>query len=91
MARRRAQRRRLERGDRILSCVARTTTTKLVPPVGTEPILDMCTGTGDLALAYDRAAQGRVPIIGADFCPEMLRLAKAKVSRITQPIRLLRV
>ena len=36
------------------------------------PILDLCTGTGDLALAYHRAANGRVPIIGADFCREML-------------------
>jgi demethylmenaquinone methyltransferase/2-methoxy-6-polyprenyl-1,4-benzoquinol methylase len=56
-------------------------TTRLVPPVGTAPILDLCTGTGDLALAYDRAAGGRVPIVGADFCPEMLRLAEAKASR----------
>src|SRR5438876_2419564 len=47
-------------------------TTRLVPPRGDAPILDLCTGTGDLALAYDRAAKGRVPIVGADFCPEML-------------------
>src|ERR1700747_751091 len=47
-------------------------TTRLVPPRGTGPILDLCTGTGDLALAYDRAAAGHVPIIGADFCHEML-------------------
>ena len=32
-------------------------TTRLVPPAGDGPILDLCTGTGDLALAYDRAAQ----------------------------------
>jgi len=53
-------------------------TTRLVPPVGDGPILDLCTGTGDLALAYDRAAGGRVPIIGADFCHEMIRLARKK-------------
>jgi demethylmenaquinone methyltransferase/2-methoxy-6-polyprenyl-1,4-benzoquinol methylase len=53
-------------------------TTRLVPPVGTDPILDLCTGTGDLALAYDRAAQKQVPIIGADFCHQMLVLAKQK-------------
>src|SRR5439155_11208189 len=29
-------------------------TTRLVPPRGGAPILDVCTGTGDLALAYDR-------------------------------------
>ena len=57
-------------------------TTKLVPPQGPDPILDLCTGTGDLALAYDRAAQGQTPIIGADFCPEMLRLAEHKTARI---------
>ena len=33
-------------------------TVRLVPPEGTLPILDVCTGTGDLALAYDRAAGG---------------------------------
>src|SRR3954469_8878237 len=46
----------------------RRRTTELVPPRGDAPILDLCTGTGDLALAYDRAAAGRVPIVGADFC-----------------------
>ncbi|MBI3411000.1 MAG: bifunctional demethylmenaquinone methyltransferase/2-methoxy-6-polyprenyl-1,4-benzoquinol methylase UbiE [Planctomycetes bacterium] len=56
-------------------------TTKLVPPLGSEPILDLCTGTGDLAFAYDRAAGGRVPIVGADFCREMLRLAEVKRNR----------
>src|SRR5204862_2264037 len=41
-------------------------TTRLVPPCGTTPILDLCTGTGDLALAYDHRAGHSVPIIGAD-------------------------
>jgi len=45
------------------------------------PILDLCTGTGDLALAYNRAAKGLVPIVGADFCHEMLVRAEAKVKR----------
>jgi len=53
-------------------------TTRLVPPAGDAPILDLCTGTGDLALAYHRAARGRVPIVGADFCHEMVRLARKK-------------
>jgi demethylmenaquinone methyltransferase / 2-methoxy-6-polyprenyl-1,4-benzoquinol methylase len=56
-------------------------TTRLVPPAGTAPILDLCTGTGDLALAYDRSAGERVPIIGADFCHEMLIRAVAKTAR----------
>ena len=66
-------------------------TTRLVPPTGTAPILDLCTGTGDLALAYDRAAGGKVPIIGADFSPAMLARAEAKIhkKRASQRIRLL--
>ncbi len=61
-------------------------TTRLVPPlipvVGTAaPILDVCTGTGDLALAYDRAGKQRVPIIGADFCLPMLLPARDKTQR----------
>src|SRR5262245_54096682 len=56
-------------------------TTRLVPPRGEAPILDLCTGTGDLALAYDRAAGGQTPIVGADFCHEMLALAEAKISQ----------
>jgi demethylmenaquinone methyltransferase/2-methoxy-6-polyprenyl-1,4-benzoquinol methylase len=56
-------------------------TTRLVPPHGDAPILDVCTGTGDLALAYDRAAAGKVPIVGADFCHEMLVRATQKADR----------
>ena len=55
--------------------------TRLAPPVGDAPILDLCTGTGDLALAYDRAASGQVPIVGADFCHEMLVRAEAKAKK----------
>ncbi len=60
-------------------------TTRLVPPRGPAPILDLCTGTGDLALAYDRAAEGKVPIVGADFCHEMLRRAAFKTDSATRP------
>jgi demethylmenaquinone methyltransferase/2-methoxy-6-polyprenyl-1,4-benzoquinol methylase len=56
-------------------------TTRLVPPVGHAPILDLCTGTGDLALAYDRAAGGQVSIVGADFCHEMLIRATDKTRK----------
>jgi demethylmenaquinone methyltransferase/2-methoxy-6-polyprenyl-1,4-benzoquinol methylase len=63
-------------------------TTRIVPPRGEAPILDLCTGTGDLALAYDRAARGQTPIVGADFCHPMLIRAIAK-TRACQPIRFL--
>ena len=56
-------------------------TTRIVPPAGEAPILDLCTGTGDLALAYDKAARGNVPIVGADFCHPMLVRAIAKTDR----------
>ena len=56
-------------------------TTRVVPPVPGVPVLDCCTGTADLALAYDRAAQGHVPVIATDFCRQMLDLGRAKVRR----------
>ncbi len=57
----------------------RARTTRLVPPVlDGSPLLDVCTGTGDLALAYDRAAKGTLPIIGTDFCRPMLERAEKK-------------
>ena len=37
----------------------RRRTVQLVPPSGADPILDVCTGTGDLAIAYYRAAGGK--------------------------------
>jgi demethylmenaquinone methyltransferase/2-methoxy-6-polyprenyl-1,4-benzoquinol methylase len=59
----------------------RRRTTRLVPPCGDAPILDLCTGTGDLALAFDRAAGGKTPVIGADFCHEMLVRAVQKTDQ----------
>jgi demethylmenaquinone methyltransferase / 2-methoxy-6-polyprenyl-1,4-benzoquinol methylase len=56
-------------------------TVKLVPPNGDLPILDVCTGTGDLALAYDRASSGKLPVVGADFCHEMLAIGREKAAR----------
>jgi demethylmenaquinone methyltransferase / 2-methoxy-6-polyprenyl-1,4-benzoquinol methylase len=59
----------------------RRRTTKIAPPDSDAPILDLCTGSGDLALAYDRAAAGQVPIIGADFCRELLLRAITKTRK----------
>lgn len=53
-------------------------TTRLVPPQGADPILDCCTGTGDLAFAYHRAARGKAKIFATDFCPEMLAIGEQK-------------
>jgi demethylmenaquinone methyltransferase/2-methoxy-6-polyprenyl-1,4-benzoquinol methylase len=56
-------------------------TVRRVPPVGAAPVLDLCTGTGDLALAYYRAGRGLAPIVGADFCQPMLDVGEQKRRR----------
>jgi demethylmenaquinone methyltransferase/2-methoxy-6-polyprenyl-1,4-benzoquinol methylase len=56
-------------------------TTRVVPPEPGVPVLDCCTGTADLALAYDRAGAGRSPVIGTDFCHEMLQIGNLKVAK----------
>ncbi|MGL6095720.1 MAG: bifunctional demethylmenaquinone methyltransferase/2-methoxy-6-polyprenyl-1,4-benzoquinol methylase UbiE [Fimbriiglobus sp.] len=58
----------------------RRKTTRLAPagPPADGPLLDLCTGTGDLAFGYDAAAKGTLDITGADFCPEMLAVARKK-------------
>jgi demethylmenaquinone methyltransferase / 2-methoxy-6-polyprenyl-1,4-benzoquinol methylase len=53
-------------------------TVRNVPPTGTAPVLDLCTGTGDLALAYYRAGRGQTPVVGADFCHPMLVIGEEK-------------
>jgi demethylmenaquinone methyltransferase/2-methoxy-6-polyprenyl-1,4-benzoquinol methylase len=69
----------------------RQTTAKFVPPAPAVngPILDLCTGTGDLAFTYDRVANGSVPIIGADFCHEMLvrAIEKARTLGAAERVR----
>jgi demethylmenaquinone methyltransferase / 2-methoxy-6-polyprenyl-1,4-benzoquinol methylase len=60
----------------------RRKTVRLVPPRPDEgPILDICTGTGDLALAYWKAGGGKARVVGADFCHPMLALAYQKGCR----------
>ncbi len=56
-------------------------TTRKVPPQPGVPVLDCCTGTADLALAYDRTARGRTRVVGTDFCREMLALGQSKVRK----------
>lgn len=56
----------------------RKRTVRQVPPQGQDPILDVCTGTGDLALAFWKAARGKVRVVGTDFTPRMLELAREK-------------
>jgi demethylmenaquinone methyltransferase/2-methoxy-6-polyprenyl-1,4-benzoquinol methylase len=45
-------------------------------------ILDCATGTGDLAIAFRRAVGESGRVIGTDFVPEMLELAREKSSQV---------
>ncbi|KXK27995.1 MAG: ubiquinone/menaquinone biosynthesis methyltransferase [Candidatus Brocadia sinica] len=44
-------------------------------------VLDVCTGTGDLAIAYSKVLNGSGRVIGSDFCHEMVRLADRKLKK----------
>jgi len=62
-----------------LDRVWRARTARILRPILNRPdarILDLCCGTGDLAFALEREAQGRV--YGADFAHTMLVRAKKK-------------
>ncbi|MGE0609845.1 MAG: bifunctional demethylmenaquinone methyltransferase/2-methoxy-6-polyprenyl-1,4-benzoquinol methylase UbiE [Pirellulales bacterium] len=65
----------------------RSKTVRAVPPRGDAPILDLCTGTGDLALAYLRATAA-IPVVGADFCRPMLDIAEQKGRQLDAANRL---
>lgn len=54
-------------------------TIRSAPPRGEAPILDVCTGTGDLAIAYWNRSARKVAVYGTDFTHEMLTLATRKV------------
>ena len=72
--------------NHLLSCQVdrywRWRTVRLARPTGTAPILDVCTGTGDLAFAYWKVSAGHVPIVAADFCHEMLQVGISKKRRM---------
>jgi demethylmenaquinone methyltransferase/2-methoxy-6-polyprenyl-1,4-benzoquinol methylase len=44
-----------------------------------ERVLDCCTGTADLALAFDRQRRGGSTVIGTDFCRPMLEVGLKKL------------
>ena len=52
----------------------RKRTVALAEPRG--PVLDVCTGTGDLAATFHKSANR--PVVGLDFCAPMLRQGKDK-------------
>jgi demethylmenaquinone methyltransferase/2-methoxy-6-polyprenyl-1,4-benzoquinol methylase len=46
-------------------------------------VLDCATGTGDLAIAFRKAVGESGQVVGTDFVPEMLDLAREKASNVT--------
>jgi demethylmenaquinone methyltransferase/2-methoxy-6-polyprenyl-1,4-benzoquinol methylase len=48
-----------------------------------DAVLDCATGTGDLAIAFRRAVGAEGRVVGTDFTPEMIALARAKAQDIT--------
>jgi demethylmenaquinone methyltransferase / 2-methoxy-6-polyprenyl-1,4-benzoquinol methylase len=56
-------------------------TVRSVAPLNDSPMLDLCTGTGDLALAYAKHLPTGGKIVGADFCHEMLAIGRQKAAR----------
>ena len=53
-------------------------TVKLSQPFNSSPILDVCTGTGDLAFAFRKKLDGNAKVFATDFTHGMLRLAEQK-------------
>lgn len=56
-------------------------TVRIVRPQGDAPILDVCTGTGDLAFAFAKASDESTKVVATDFCAEMLEIGEAKSQR----------
>jgi len=73
--------RRYDLANHLLSCgcdfLWRRRAAEIVARWGSNRIVDLATGTGDLALALGRALP-KSEIIGTDFSEEMLTIAKAK-------------
>lgn len=55
---------------------------------GGETILDCCCGTGDLTLLFASAEPAPARVVGADFTPEMLRIAQKKTRELATAMKL---
>src|SRR5213079_336278 len=55
---------------------------------GRERVLDLCTGTADLAIAAGAAVPGAARVVGVDFSGEMLRLGSIKLRRLAMEQRI---
>ncbi len=59
---------------------------RLLSPRAGEVHLDLCSGTGDLALAVAKRSGGRARVVAADFTFEMLAIGQEKFRRRGAPI-----
>jgi demethylmenaquinone methyltransferase/2-methoxy-6-polyprenyl-1,4-benzoquinol methylase len=64
----------------------RHVTVSRAPPPRSGAILDVCTGTGDLALAYAAKAGPGVRIVASDFCRPMLDRGVEKSRKAGLPV-----
>src|SRR3954463_13718203 len=48
---------------------------------GVERVLDLCTGTADLAIAAARASPAAARVVGVDFAGAMLQVGRGKLAR----------
>ena len=53
------------------------------PQVGQE-VLDMCCGTGDVAITFAKVQPGLKRVVGCDFSKTMVELAQQKQAKLTQ-------
>jgi demethylmenaquinone methyltransferase/2-methoxy-6-polyprenyl-1,4-benzoquinol methylase len=78
--------RRYDRGNQVLSGgVHHLWRRKAVRWSGAGPgdaVLDCATGTGDLAIAFRKAVGPSARVVGTDFVPEMLELARLKTNAV---------
>jgi len=70
----------------------RTRAIRSLALTGRERVLDLCTGTGDLAIAALTARPGAARVVGVDFAGAMLRIAAEKIdrNRLRGPVGLVR-
>jgi len=59
----------------------RAKTLRILKLTGGAPVLDVCTGTGDLAIALAKGLGRDTQVVGSDFCGEMLQIARRKQAR----------
>src|SRR5262249_26388821 len=66
----------------------RTRAIRSLALTGRERVLDLCTGTGDLAMAAARATPGAASVVGVDFAAAMLGVADEKLRRAGERSRI---